>query len=121
MGIKPHHQHDCERCQFLGTNDTSVVDFYFCPGEGSLIYRMSDELGDYASFKVETARLVATSGSLWAEAVYLYDHRNDVVDEDEAPEHPDDVEWDNRFEDAQDEDSYEDRRVDLHEMRRREY
>ena len=44
---KPIHQHDCDRCVFLGTLDQR--DLYFCPGEPTVIARRSSDPPDYQS------------------------------------------------------------------------
>jgi hypothetical protein len=45
---QPKYDHDCDRCQFLGTFDGH--DLYYCPGGGpTIIARYSSDGPDYSS------------------------------------------------------------------------
>lgn len=52
--MKPQHKHDCDRCEFLGRDEKTAGDLYYCPNprEASLICRLSSEPSDYLSFPV---------------------------------------------------------------------
>jgi hypothetical protein len=57
VAVKPH-QHDCERCIFMGqsSENDQQVDLYYCRKNrdgGDLIMRYSDEGGDYRSMNYE--------------------------------------------------------------------
>lgn len=56
---QPRHEHDCDRCVFLG--QIAEQDLYFCPPEGSVILRDGPD-GDYASFQEDHAMLVVSAG-----------------------------------------------------------
>ena len=45
--IEPRHDHDCDRCVFLGHHGTD--DLYVCPDEPTVIARHSSEGGNYSS------------------------------------------------------------------------
>lgn len=84
IAVRPHFKHDCDKCEFLGRNDTLNRDFYYCDGESgvTLIIRHSHEPSDYASFSLHLARHIARGGGEWTEAIYLYDNREVVPDEE---------------------------------------
>lgn len=52
----PNHTHDCDRCKFLGSDD-SGRDWYYCqsvwgPDEGTIIMRRSSDPPDYCSSRI---------------------------------------------------------------------
>lgn len=52
MIITPQFEHDCDGCEFLGTTGRWAkrkADFYFCPGEPTVIARYSSDGPDYSS------------------------------------------------------------------------
>jgi hypothetical protein len=54
---KPEHEHDCERCKFLGNympSPQKISDLYYCPGAdgGAIVCRNSDDGPDYWSMPV---------------------------------------------------------------------
>jgi hypothetical protein len=53
QGLPPRHEHDCDRCVFLGQHEE--FDLYVCPGEPTLLARRSDEGSDYWSGSVRSA------------------------------------------------------------------
>ena len=70
------YKHDCRQCNLIG--QLLHEDVYYCTNEGSLILRDGDAGGEYASFPVEVARLVAKGQQdmsyPWLVAVALFDH-----------------------------------------------
>lgn len=47
----PYHEHDCDRCAYLGSDDKSKIDYYICRGtfeKLTLIARFG-EYGEYSS------------------------------------------------------------------------
>jgi len=44
---EPRYNHDCNRCEFLGTHEE--YDLYFCPDEPTIIARYGNEDGEYGS------------------------------------------------------------------------
>ena len=71
----PKHQHDCNVCTFLATENTEhgEADFYVCGNTfKSLVIRYSDEGADYHSMPYEMAR---TAGGVYYRARQLYNQR----------------------------------------------
>lgn len=47
---QPKHEHDCDTCIFLGTDENEPVDYYYHKeGMETLIARFSDQDSDYIS------------------------------------------------------------------------
>ncbi len=61
VAVKPH-QHDCERCIFMGQekdDNGNQADLYYCrinSNGGDLIMRYSDEGGDYRSMSYDNVK-----------------------------------------------------------------
>jgi hypothetical protein len=72
----PHHEHDCEKCVYLGSQFTGAdVDYWICLDENELIFRFGPD-GDYGSAGVETAIALAAQhgpGTTWSQRVSRYD------------------------------------------------
>ena len=69
--ITARHQHDCDVCVLISHEGES--DVYYCPNEGSIVVRHSDDGPDYESFTVSIARLAAQKNATWDFRVRLAD------------------------------------------------
>lgn len=59
---KPQHTHDCDRCQYLGSEND--LDFYFCESSilGTIIARYGSDGPDYSSSDVASVERMLAHG-----------------------------------------------------------
>lgn len=46
--MNPIHEHDCDRCRYLGSDTEYNFDYYYCPSEPTLVARYGVD-GQYMS------------------------------------------------------------------------